>query len=320
MSIQNAPIDEERARIKAQKELAHEIGNLPYLGELEVKDNEYVFPLRVRLPRVIFDESRQSPKDVKFLSSERVGEIRISAESGELNRTKIHDIKSNIRQQKRVIEEAVKKALVRSSARKFAKLPFPELRYTPILDILSQLLIEGHISEAELEGMSNQYERHYKDYIEILEEAGLVRMNDGQVEADDILIEIEARDAKPPDKLNAAIAHFFEEGTSDIDTIHQILGPYLTIAGYYYMRVLESGKMPDVTEDEFREQLDKSYTGSDRELKKFKLAHYLIQLEDVGLLESDEDAGLRTWSGEKEVWNDILREQDLLEPAAEVIA
>jgi|AntDeeMinimDraft_4_1070355.scaffolds.fasta_scaffold04156_3 hypothetical protein len=320
MSIQNAPIDEERAKIKAQKELAHEIGNLPYLGDMEHEDNEYVFPLHVRLPRVIFDESRQTPQDVKFLSSKRVGEIRVNAESGEVNRTRIHDIKSNIRQQKRVVEEAVQKALVRSSARKFSKLPFPELRYTPILDILSQLLIEGLIEEEEIESMSSQYERHYKDYIEILEEAGLVRMNDGQVEADDYLIEIEARDASPPEKLNAAIAHFFEEGTNDIDTIRQILGPYLTLAGFYYMQVLESGEMPRVTEDEFREQLDKTYTGSDRELKKFKLAHYLIQLEDVGLLESDDEDGPRTWEGEKDVWDDILREQDLLEPASEIIA
>jgi hypothetical protein len=52
MSIQNAPIDEERAKIKAQKELAHEIGNLPYLGDMEHEDNEYVFPLHVRLPFV----------------------------------------------------------------------------------------------------------------------------------------------------------------------------------------------------------------------------------------------------------------------------
>lgn len=319
MSIQNAPIDEERARIKAQKELAHEIGNLPYIGDIEYEDNEYVFPLHVRLPRVIFDESRSSPQDVKFMSSEQVGEIRVSAESGDLNRTRIHDIKSNIRQQKRVVEEAVQKALVRSSARKFAKLPFPELRYTPILDILSQLLIEGFI-EGELEAMSSQYERNYKDYIEILQEAGLVRLNGSQIEADDILIEIEARDATPPEKLNAAIAHFFEEGTTDIDTIRQILGPYLTIAGHYYIQVLESGEMPHITEDEFREQLDKTYTGSDRELKKFKLAHYLIQLEDVGLLESGDEASPRTWTGEQEVWDDILREQNLLEPASEIIA
>jgi hypothetical protein len=55
-------------------------------------------------------------------------------------------------------------------------------------------------------------------------------------------------------------------------------------------------------------------------LKKFKLAHYLIQLEDVGLLESDDEDGPRTWEGDDDVWNDILREQDLLEPASEIIA
>jgi len=116
------------------------------------------------------------------------------------------------------------------------------------------------------------------------------------------------------------MAHFLEEGAGDIETIRQILGPYLTLAGHYYMQVLESGEMPEMTEDEFRHQINKAYRGSDRELKKFKLAHYLIQLEDVELLQSDMDTGPRTWTGKSEVREDILREQDMLEPMSEVIA
>jgi hypothetical protein len=320
MSIQNAPIDEERAKIQAQKELAHEIGNLPYIKGVEYDDDEYVFPLHIRLPRVIFDEDRNSPVDVKFMSSKRIGEIRINAESGDLSRTRMHELKTNIRRQKRVIEEAVQKALIRSSARKFSKLPFPELRYTPILDVLSHLLLEGAISEEEFEQLSDQYEQNYRDYIDSLVDVGLARMKDGHLEADNILIELRARETDPPKQLNAAMAHFFEEGADDIETINQILGPYLTLAGYYYLQVLESGQMPEITEDEFREQMDKTYLGSDRELKKFKLAHYLIQLEEVGLLKSEEDSGPRKWKGRDEVWEDILREQDLLEPVSEIIA
>lgn len=119
MSIQNAPIDEERAKIQAQKELAHEIGNLPYISEVEYEGDEYVFPLHIRLPRVIFDEDRKKPIEVKFMSSKRIGEIRVDAESGDLTRTRIHEMKTNIRKQKKVLEDTVQKALVRSSARKF---------------------------------------------------------------------------------------------------------------------------------------------------------------------------------------------------------
>lgn len=320
MSIQNAPIDEERAKVKAQQELAHEIGNLPYIEDVEVEDDEYVFPLHIRLPRVIFDENRKRPVEVKFMSSKRIGEIRIDPESGDLTRTRIHDIKTNIRKQKRVIEEAVQKALIRSSARKFSKLPFPELRYTPILDVLSRLLLEGAVSEEQLEQMSAQYEKSYRDYIESLIDVGLARMQDDHLEADDILIEIRAREPAPPAQLNAAMAHFFEEGVNDLETIHQILGPYLALAGYYYTQVLESGEMPRLTEDEFEDQMDKVYRGSDRELKKFKLAHYLIQLEQVGILESEMDTGPRTWRGTEEVWDQVLQEQELLEPVSEVIA
>lgn len=320
MSIENAPIDENSAKIKAQKELAHEIGNLPYLAEVEYEDDTYVFPLHIRLPRVIFNESRSKPVDVNFMSSKRIGEIRIDAESGDLNRTQIHDIKTNIRKQKRVIEETVQKALVRSSARKFSKLPFPELRYTPILDILSRLLLDGAIAEEELEQLTDQYEQSYRDYIDSLVDVGLARMTDGHLEADDFLIELRAQESQLPDQLNAAMAYFFQEGAADIDTIQQILGPYLTLAGHYYLQVLESGEMPDMTEDEFRQQINKAYRGSDRELKKFKLAHYLIQLEDVELLRSDMDTGTRTWTGEEEVREDILREQDLLQPMSGIIA
>lgn len=320
MSIQNAPIDEESAKIKAQKELAHEIGNLPYMGDVVYEDEEYVFPLHIRLPRVIFDEDRKRPVDVKFMSSKRIGEIRVDAESGELTRTRIHDIKTNIRKQKRVIEEAVQKALVRSSARKFSRLPFPELRYTPILDVLSHLLLEGAVSDDQLQQMSSQYEKNYRDYIDGLVDVGLARMKDDHLEADDILIEIRAQEPSPPKQLNAAMAHFFEEGANDIETIHKILGPYLALSGYYYMQALQSGEMPKLTEGDFKNQMDRAYRGSDRELKKFKLAHYLIQLEEVGILESEMDTGPRTWKGTEDVWDDVLEEQDLLEPVSEVIA
>lgn len=320
MSIQNAPIDEERAKIKAQKELAHEVGNLPYIEGVQYDGNEYVFPLHIRLPRVIFDQSRKEPVDVNFMSSEKIGEIRVHAESGELSRTKINDIKSNVKRQKKYLEDAVQKALVRSSAGKFSKLPFPELRYTPILDIISKLLLDGSIAEEELEELSSQYEQSYRDYIDTLIDLGLARMQNDHLEADDFLIELRARSEDPPDQLNAAMAEFFERGATRIDTVHQILGPYLEITGYYYLQVLESGEMPELTEQEFREQFGRSYGGSDRELKKFKLPHYLIQLEEVGFLESDDEHGPRTWKGKDDVWKDILREQELLEPVSEIIA
>jgi hypothetical protein len=180
--------------------------------------------------------------------------------------------------------------------------------------------LEGAIAEEELEQLTDQYEQSYRDYIDTLVNAGLARMTDTHLEADDFLIELRAQESDLPEQLNAAMAHFLEEGAGDIETIRQILGPYLTLAGHYYMQVLESGEMPEMTEDEFRHQINKAYRGSDRELKKFKLAHYLIQLEDVELLQSDMDTGPRTWTGKSEVREDILREQDMLEPMSEVIA
>lgn len=313
-------INEREAREKAEETLAFEIGNLPRLGEMETTDSEYIFPLEIRLPRVIFDADREEPVEVKFMSSESLGEIRVDAMTGEVERPHIPRIESNIRQQRKQVENAVQKALVRSSAEQFSKLPFPEHRYTPILDILSHLIIEGPIHEEELDEMKSIDEQKYRDYIEMLEDTSLVRWEDGQVEADNVLIELQTEESEPPKLLNSAMAHFFEEGADNIETIRSILGPHLIISGHYYRRSLELDNMPRMREQEFDDVMRWNYTGNDRVQKRFKLSRYLIQLENVEILESENGSGARTWYGTTDVKKNLLREDDLLSPISEVIA
>jgi len=313
-------ITEKEAREKAQETLAFEIGNLPRLGEVEVTESEYVFPLEIRLPRVIFDKAREEPVEVKFMSSESLGEIHIDAATGEVERPHIHEIESQIRRQKKQVENTVQKALVRSSAKKFSRLPFPEHRYTPILDVLSHLIIEGPITVQELEDMSSVDAEKYRDYIDMLAEVDLVRWADDRVEADNILIELKAEEREPPKLLNAAMAHFFERGADHIDTIQEILGPHLILSGHYYRRALELDNMPRMKEREFDEVMRWNYSGNNRVQKRFKLSRYLIQLEDVGLLSSENGTGPRKWYGTDEVKHDVLRQDELLAPISEVIA
>lgn len=322
MSSESGLIGETEARRKAEEVLAFKIGNLPHLGEPEEEDEEFVFPLVTNMPRVIFDEDRRHPIDVKFMSSDKVGEIRIDKTTGEIvDRSHVYQIERKIRAQRMEIEEAVEKALVRSSATRFSRLPFPEHRYTPILDILSHLILEGPISSEELQEMNASNEQKYRDYVEMLDEVDLVReRDDGQIEADNIFIELQAQEDTHPEMLNAALAHFFEKGAEHIETIRSILGPYLVLAGYYYQRALEVDGYPKIPEQEFVEEIEKNYSGEDRVQKKFKISRYLIQLEEVELLESNNQAGSPTWSGRESVKQNLLREDQLLDPIAEVMA
>lgn len=324
MNSEKPIIGETEARRKAEEILAFEIGNLPHLGEPNFEDNEIVFPLVTNIPRVIFDEDRKNPVDVKFMSSANVGEIRIDKTTGEMvDRSNIHQIQRKIRIQKNRIEEAVEKALVKSSATKFSKLPFPEHRYTPILDILSHLILEGPIRVSELKDMNAAHEEKYKEYIQMLDDVDLVREREApeQIEADDIFIEIQAQNDGHPQMLNAALAHFFEKGAEHIDTIRSILGPYLVLSGYYYQRALVVDGNPNIQGSEFREAVSKHYAGEDRIQKQFKLSRYLIQLEQVELLESGDGGGSKpSWTANEEVQHNLLREDQMLDPIAEVMA
>jgi hypothetical protein len=314
-------ISKSEAEKQAQKTLAFEIGNIPHLGEPEETETEYVFPLLTTMPRVIFDENRKRPVDVKFMSEDEVGEIRIDGETGEVShRSDVYKIERNIRRQQKEIEIAVEKALVRSSATKFSRLPFPEHRYTPITDLLSHLILQGPIKPAELEEMNAADEQKYEDYIDMLEGVNLVRRRGDSVVADDIFIEMQASKDTHPEMLNVALAHFFEVGADQIDTIREILGPYLAIAGYYYQKAIEVSRgFPSISDEEFDERLEKRYAGNDRIQKKFKLSRYLIQLEEVGLLESDPQRD-GSWRGKEGVKQNLLREDQLLAPISDTMA
>jgi hypothetical protein len=317
----NEIVGETEARRVAEKTLAFDIGNIPHLGETEESDSEYIFPLETNAPRVIFDEDRERPVDVKFMSTQRVGEIRVDKNTGDVSdRSHIYEIERRIRRQQKEVETAVKKALVRSSAGRFSHIPFAELRYTPILDILSHLILQGPIVADELASLGAPEEQKYKDYIKLLEKVDLIRRRNDEIIADDIFIEIQAQKDKHSDMLDNALAHFFREGANHIEEIERILGPYLLLAGYYYRRALEVEGYPKITEEEFKRQIRHSYGGQNRQQKQFKLSRYLIQLEEVGILETTEKDERTAWKGEEEVKADLLREEEMLAPISSIIA
>lgn len=312
-------ITEKTAETEAEKVLRFEIGSLPHLGEAEYEDAEYVFPINIKLPRVIFDESRETPLDVRFLSSESIGEIRIDAESGELNeRTDVWQINKKIRKKKREVDEAVQMALIKAEAESFSLLPFPEHRYTPIQDLLAEVILRGQIPYNRFDEVGTGARNKYEEYVDILTEVGLLRREDDRITAADSLIEMEAQTDYPFDALNAALAHFFKQGAEHHEMITSILGPYLVIAGYYYRRSIEVDDLPRVSSREFREQIRKRYSGRDGREKSFKVSRYLLQLEEIGILESASTGGNRAWKGEGEILAKVLEQRDELSAIAEI--
>jgi hypothetical protein len=199
-------------------------------------------------------------------------------------------------------------ALVKAEAEKFSLLPFPEHRYTPIQDLLSEVILRGQIPRERFDQIGTGAYEKYKEYIEALNEAGLLREKDDRVTAADHLIEIEASTDHPSEALNAALAQFFRNGADNYEMIHSILGPYLTIAGYYYRRSLESDQLPHISSRKFREKIREKYSGRDGRMKTFKASRYLLQLEEIGILESRAARDNGDWVGKKDVLAEFLEE------------
>jgi len=311
--LSDLPVTEKDAQKFAYNVIRSELGSIPYPGTPQLKENIWIVPIMVRYPRVLSDDIREVPERVRFMNFENLGEIKIDATKGELlYRPRYYDMSNVIRENLRKVRTTVEMALVKVGASRFAQLPFPEHMHTPIADILSWLLIKDRIDLSKdlfLIGVDGSDK--YIQNINLLESVGLVRKSGNLILPDNNLIEIETRCTTLPEKISNSMAFFFEKGYTFIESINQVLGPHLTIAGFCYENALEYGDLVPIN----YETIDRMIVGIYRqEMKKFKLPRYLIQLESVGLLEETNISGKVVWKGNEDIFDKIQQEEEILQP------
>lgn len=311
MSIEHTTIPEDEARKEAEKILRFKIGPQYSLdAPKETESGGFVFPVSVRLPRVIFDELRSDPVSVKYLEPRQVGEITIENKD-EVEYTHPQKIYANVRQVEKKIQEAVEKALISAAAKDFTKLPFPENRYAPVEDLLAEIILKESVPIEDVKALeSGDDDDKYTKHLETLKQNELIRRQGGSLVAGDILASIQRDTDKNHEALNAALGHFFQENINDLDKLHQVLGPYLAIAGFYYRLAIDSDNLPMVSEKELREAFSAHYKGQGRQtnLKEFKMSRYLLHLERAGILESVTESEGRLWTGDENI-RDSVKEQ-----------
>lgn len=302
MSLGDAKYPEKKARKNAEKRLRYKIGNLPHLGEADLAENEYTFPILISLPRVIFDETPEGskPVDVKFLDDAKVGEICVDIQSGDVTRqTNRSAVEENIRKKKQELEEEVQKALVKSAANKLCLLSYGRHKNMPAIEILSEVIISGELELDKLESLKKDYPTH----LERLVQANLVKTSEGCVVPDNKLKNIINNKGSPSDRLNDALAHLFEENANNLGYMSDWLGPALDLAGYYYRRAIDSDSLPKVTMEEFRRKM--AQKGDD---KAFQTSRIVMQLENVGILQIENKHGERAWSGDEGIREDVMEQ------------
>lgn len=330
MSIEKTAVTIEEARRRAQKVVRFELGTFVRIGQghYDSDENEFQFPITIRSPKIIADDQRDNVMDVRYYPEKDLGVIKIDGRSGDVERPNRRTIRRMVREYEEEIEIAVQKALVSAAGRKFSHLPFPENQFSPLEDILSELILNGEMDMEQIEMMDDGRDNsRYQEYVDALVDLDLAEVQQGIITNGGVLINIVKEVKSDPEKnyrngLNAAMGRYFEDNLGEFEMIKRTLGPYLAIAGRYYRRALELEEMPVVHEDELRDAIQDEYTGSKRERKLMKLSRYLIQLEGVGILESVDQNGTRLWTGDQEVRDDLLDQkkylghyQSLLAPA-----
>jgi hypothetical protein len=100
-------------------------GNLPSVGMPALHNNCWIIPIHVKYPRVLFEKGTNHPKKVRYMNFEKVGEISIDADKGDIiDKPRYYDIKSEILEKLDFVQISVQKALVKTGAGNFSRLPF----------------------------------------------------------------------------------------------------------------------------------------------------------------------------------------------------
>lgn len=320
---QDSSIDSDEARRKAMKVVRFELGTYLRLGhhEFDEEEFEFVFPITIRSPKLILDAQQKDAVDLRSLSEIQLGHITVDAKTGEVDRPRKSSLKKELRQYEEELNRAIQKALVSASGRQLSHLPFPENQFAKLEDILAQAILNDEVSKWDIELMDSDRDddnegTSYEEYVEDLLSLNLLKQGHQEdvYAAGDLLTKIQNDEDYDGhnEEMNAALGVYFESHFGDFDMVKRTLGPYLVIAGHYYRRALELDQMPTISESELREAVRFEYSGQRASRKEFKLSRYLIQLQEVGVLEPVYDRGERLWVGDDDIRTKLERQTDYL--------
>lgn len=331
MSIkETTAVSIDEARRVAMEAIRFNLGTYLRLddGEFDEDELEYIFPIILRSPKLILDESKENAVDLRFLDPLHVGDVTVDASTKEVDHPTSKQVKDELEDYEKELNEAVQKALVRASGSNLSHLPFPENQYAPIQDLLSEVILNGEITVDSIKMMDSYEEgEKYQKHIDSLVELDLLKRGDVVLRSGDVLNTIQEKDKfkghkieTHQDELNAALGLYFEHNVGEFKMIKRTLGPYLALAGYYYRRALTLGNLPVIKEEELRDGIKAEYSGREQRKKLFKMSRYLVQLEDVGVLDYTYQNGERYWVGDDTTFSRLQATADQLGPVTELFS
>ncbi len=314
--LKDLPLTKRDAEQLAEEFVLEQIGSTPAIGAIRETDSSFVIDIEVSYPRVIMDEATGEPRKTRFIELGKIGELVIDKFKGQvIDRPRYYDVQNAIREKMNFISESVEKALVRVAADQFSLLPFAVHLHTPVIDVLSWLLLRGSLQLHDLDIVPAEPAQKLISTLQPLEQVRLIDIRGETVVPGPILIGIEERFERTDKQLSAALAHYFREGYHFIDSIRQVLGPHLTLSSIMYERAVESEEPILLS----LQQIEKDFNTFYRAERLLKLPRYLVQLEAIGVAEKEVRSGTTMWRGLPALYQN-LRNEELLEPVGRMFA
>lgn len=311
------PVDEDAARKLALLEIRENLGTIPAPGDPRRDNSHWVVPIVVRYPRAIFSAEERAPERMRFMDFGELGRVKLNSQTGEVvDRTRYYDLQHRIHDKLREIRNTVEKALVRSSSERFARMAFPEHMHSPVLDLISWIMIHGELGSQRLESLAGPESGKYLRYVMMLSTVGLLEVRDDLISPTPYFIEIESQQKSLNDRITDALSFYFSRGYEQIDSIRQFVGPQLMVSGLVYEASLGIDEPVATPYSDIERALLEGY----RETKKvLQLPRYLAQLEGVELLERNSSFGEPAWQPSAEAFGRFLEEGNLLEPVLSLL-
>lgn len=170
------PVSKAEAIDIARRHLSENIGQTPVPGVPYQRDSNWIVPIDVCYPRMIFDLQTNKPKSRRYLYFRDLANLEVSAKDGSVTSPKIPTLEKLIGDQLIEVRTSVEKALTKVASKEFAKLHYAAHMTTPLTDIMSIIIMDGEIDTAQWSLSSESYEDgKYQSSIELLTKVGLVQ-------------------------------------------------------------------------------------------------------------------------------------------------
>lgn len=309
------PFDEKEAFAIARRDVWSRVGTFCYPTHPKVAEDIMDFEVWADLPRLRVDPVSGAPAGAQYFRFKEIGHVRVKLVNGEIESSvSWRTARQSIRDHLEAVETSVEKALLSNAASRFSELAFAEHMHTPIIDMLSGIIVDGRVDPRQWEREPTEPEggSRFADYVGMLEKADLVRREGDIIRPGNVLIGLQDQGGTPVELLRGSMSHFFQTGVGQIESIRKVIGPHLRLASHVYEYALEWGENESLTPKSLEAYMQDRYPREPRKL--IQAARYLLQLARIKILRLTEIGGATVVSPEPDLFDSVSRSSGLLMP------